>query len=211
MALKKFLARQAYQPSGLFGSLIAGRAFNKTNGNLEDMALNQMPIRENSTILEIGFGNGRLINKIGNQLQTGKIYGIEISKPMLAQAKKLNQKLIEQGVVELQEGSIEQIPFEDHMFDVIVTHNTIYFWPDPKNNIQEVLRVLKPGGSFYCGFRQEDQMKQVTVMNQNRDIFKNLYSQERMEQFLSESGFKQVSTDHQKDKPLDNVLAVARR
>lgn len=209
MALKRYLAQQAYQPSGLFGTLIAGKAFNKTNGNLEDMALNQMRLRDDSKILEIGFGNGRLINKIGNQLQTGKIYGVEISGPMIRQAEKKNKKLIDQGVVELHEASVEQLPFEDQMFDMVVTHNTVYFWPDPEKNILEVLRVLRSGGSFYCGFRQEEQMKQVTVMNQNQDIFRNLYSKEEIEQFLSESGFKQVSTEHQKDNPLDNLLAVA--
>ena len=211
MALKRFLANQASQPSGWFGTLVAGRVFNKSNRNMEDMALSRMPVKTDSTVLEIGFGNGRFIGNLGAQLQAGKVSGVEISKTMIRQARKNNRQLIEKGVVELLDGSIGQLPFDDDQFDMVATFNTLYFWPEPEKNIREVMRVLKPGGGFYCGIRPEDQMKKVSVMEQNRDIYQHLFSPDYLRKFLSDAGFSDVSVDYQQDKPMDTILASARK
>ena len=209
--LKRFLAKQAQQPAGLFGNLIAGRAFNKTNKKLEEMILRLMKVQENSNVLEIGFGNGRLAGMIADDLKTGLYCGIEISDVMLHQALKRNKVHVDLGRIELKKGSVDQIPHEDEQFDNIITANTVYFWPDPKNDIREVLRVLKADGTFYCGFRTREQMEAVGVMKDNPDIFRNLYTEGEMKAFLLDAGFSDVSVEYQQDKPLDSYVAIARK
>lgn len=203
MRLKSFLAKQASNPSGWFGKILAGRILNKANASLEDMGFELMDIKPDSTILEIGFGNGRLISKMGTKLKTGKITGIEISKEMIMEAEKKNKIMISSGKVELYESSVDNIPTEDEVFDKIFTANTIYFWPNPESNIQEIRRTLKTGGKFYCAMRPEDELKA-----NNRTIFKHLFSKESIRTFMEQAGFKDVIIHEQKGKPWSNLIAI---
>ena len=40
------------------------------------------------------------------------------------------------------------LSFADDTFDKITTVESFYFWPAPQENLKEVRRVLKPGGTF---------------------------------------------------------------
>ena len=211
MGLKRFLARQAGKPSGWFGSLFAGKIFNKANSTLEDFGLKAMPLEADSIVLEIGFGNGRLISKMAEIIKNGKIYGIDISKEMISQAAKRNRNLVEKGLLELQLGSVEKLPFHDNFFTNIFTANTIYFWPDANQNSCEILRVLKPGGTFCCGFRTKNQMESISIIAENKDIFKNLYTHESITELFKNTGFSDVEILVEEVKPFNNYIVRGRK
>lgn len=210
MGIKRFLAKQAYKPSGLFGRFIIGKAFNKSNKNLEDMALEMMDFQNTTSFLEIGFGNGRLLQKVASLNPEGANHGIEISKAMINAAYKGNKKLIEQGKIHIHEGSVEAIPFGSGTFDIVFSANTIYFWPDPMENLKEVLRVLADEGKFYCGFRSREEMEQTGLMKDNPEIFSNLYNPVAIKELFKEAGFREVTVHKNEDKPFDNYIAVGR-
>lgn len=46
----------------------------------------------------------------------------------------------------LQEGNALSIPFADHSFDIVTSHQIIEHTPNPRNVLKEMMRVLKPGG-----------------------------------------------------------------
>jgi SAM-dependent methyltransferase len=48
------------------------------------------------------------------------------------------------------QSSAEKIPFPDNTYDVVYSIATLEHIPDPMKACQEMLRVLKPGGIFYC-------------------------------------------------------------
>jgi len=60
----------------------------------------------------------------------------------------MNAKQIAAGHVEIVSGSVSQLPFPDSMFDLITAVETHFFWPDLAGDVREVVRVLKPGGTF---------------------------------------------------------------
>ncbi len=206
MGVKTFLANQLRKPSGWFGRKIAGIFLNKANSTLEDMGLKIMNIQPSSNILEIGFGNGRLISLMGNKLTSGKIVGIEISKEMIAAAKKKNQQLITSGKLTLIEASLDNIPAKDDSFDKVFTANTIYFWPSIDLNMQEIKRTIKPGGLFYCAIRAKSEMLQQSVIRDNQDTFVNLFEKEELKIFLEKSGFINVKVQEEKGKPFTNII-----
>jgi len=45
---------------------------------------------------------------------------------------------------------IQDIPFEDGSFDVVIANMMLYHVPDLARGLSEVRRVLRPGGVFYC-------------------------------------------------------------
>src|SRR5260370_33010975 len=48
----------------------------------------------------------------------------------------------------MEEGSVTALPFPDRTFDIVTAVETHYYWPDLPANVREILRVLKPGGTF---------------------------------------------------------------
>lgn len=40
------------------------------------------------------------------------------------------------------------LPFSDLTFDIVTAVETHYYWPELPANVREILRVLKPGGTF---------------------------------------------------------------
>ena len=48
-------------------------------------------------------------------------------------------------------GVAEQMPFPDNSVDLVVSRGSVFFWDDPAKGLQEVYRVLRPGGKAYIG------------------------------------------------------------
>jgi SAM-dependent methyltransferase len=97
--------------------------------------------------LDLGFGDGRnmpLLHNLGMQ-----VYGVEISQDIcdLTQAR-MNRLNID---VTLAVGRNHSIPFDDTTFDIILACHACYYTDPGKqfsDNIREISRVLRPGGSF---------------------------------------------------------------
>ena len=98
-------------------------------------------------VLDVGFGDGRnmpLLNNLGM-----RVSGAEISQEIcdLTQARMKNL-----GVdVELKVGRNQSLPWSDGFFDtVLACHACYYIDPATRfdDNLREIARVLKPGGSI---------------------------------------------------------------
>lgn len=63
----------------------------------------------------------------------------------LARKKGLEDRLF--AVV----GVAEDMPLPDNSVDLVVSHGSIFFWDDPVKGLQEVYRVLRPGGKATIG------------------------------------------------------------
>jgi ubiquinone/menaquinone biosynthesis C-methylase UbiE len=112
---------------------------------MTDWGLQHVPIEKQFTILDIGCGGGRTIRKHAAAAPDGVVYGIDYASGSVAASRAENRDAIEKGRVEIQQASVSQLPFPDAKFDLVSAVETIY-WPDPAKDLQEILRVLKPGG-----------------------------------------------------------------
>ena len=92
-------------------------------------------------VLDVGCGTGVLARAIAETL--GKhttIKGIDPAPGMVAVAKELDRE------IEWIQGSADALPFADATFDVVVSQFAMMFFSDRVASLQEMLRVLKPGG-----------------------------------------------------------------
>ena len=48
---------------------------------------------------------------------------------------------------------IQDIPFPDHCFDVVIANHMLYHVPDLTKAISEVHRVLRTDGKFLCSYK----------------------------------------------------------
>lgn len=209
LGLSGYLARQLSRPQGLFGSRFIGRMMNRGNAHLESFALEMVAPQASDHILEVGFGNGQLTEQMCRAATSGLVYGIDISDDMVAQTTARLRPYIKAGKAKLERAAVSRIPLTDGSMDKAVTCNTVYFWPDPVADARELLRILKHGGTFVCGFRVAADMERFGFVAENRGIFKNAYSAEEMEKLLLTAGFSTATIHKRSDGLADSYVAVA--
>ncbi|UWZ83465.1 class I SAM-dependent methyltransferase [Occallatibacter riparius] len=142
-----YMMRQVRKPSRWLGRFMAN-TMNKSHSTLTDWGLTHVEIRDHDTILDIGCGGGRTLNKLAHLAAQGSVYGVDYAQGSLAASRAYNRELVEQSRVQLEQASVSKLPFPADKFDLITAIETQYYWPDLPGDLREVLRVLKPGGKL---------------------------------------------------------------
>ena len=113
-------------------------------------------IREGMSVLELGCGTGDMwTGKQEIVSRCSRFILSDFSEGMLDKAKETLSGLsgIEYRLVDIQE-----IPFGDHVFDVVIANMMLYHVPDLPRGLREVRRVLKEDGTFCCATYGENGM-----------------------------------------------------
>ena len=93
------------------------------------------------------------------------------------------------------QGSAEKLPYEDGKFDLVTAVETVYFWPNLADCLQEVRRVLKPGGKFAILVEVIDGDSMWTNVVEGMTA----YSPEELKTLLDDAGF--IQTEIHRMKP----------
>lgn len=105
-------------------------------------------IKTGSKILELGCGTGSMWKSHLDLLDNGsQIILTDFSEGMIDTARAT---LGEHPNVAYQVVDIENIPFEDNSFDIVIANMMLYHVPHLGKGLEEVRRVLKKDGCFYC-------------------------------------------------------------
>ena len=147
MASRNAPVNQCSKPSGWLGRFTLWR-MNSSHSKLTDWGLEHIPIENQRAILDIGCGGGRTISKLASIAAQAKVYGVDYSDESVAATKRTNAQWIGLGRVEVQHGSVSQLPFPDGMFDLVTAVETHFWWPNLPADMREVFRVLKPGATL---------------------------------------------------------------
>jgi ubiquinone/menaquinone biosynthesis C-methylase UbiE len=204
MGLKAALASNLRQPKGFFGRLV-GFLMNKSNDFMNRFTINILKPQKGDHILEIGFGNGKYIKEIARVTQNGFVAGVDFSETMVSQARTRNKVLIDQGIVDIKLGEVNNIPFGNNAFDKVFTVNTIYFWPNPETDLKEICRVLKPDGMLIISFRSKEKMAKLGFTKNGFRLFES----KEVVRLVLNAGFKEVSLESSEDKHLDVNCIIA--
>jgi len=105
-------------------------------------------IRKGHHVLDLGSGAGNdcfVARAIVGE--TGKVTGLDMTEPMIQKAKANCEKLGFKNV-EFISGDIEEMPFSENGFDVVISNCVLNLVPDKSKAFSEIFRVLKPGGHF---------------------------------------------------------------
>jgi SAM-dependent methyltransferase len=121
---------------------------NRSHSALTDWGLKHVRVEKDFLILDVGCGGGRTIQKLAALATEGKVYGVDYAKGSIAASHATNAQWIKAGRVQIMQASVSQLPFPDAMFDLVTAIETQYYWPDLAKDMQEILRVLKPGGTL---------------------------------------------------------------
>jgi len=96
-------------------------------------------------VLEVGVGTGI---SLPDYARTTRLYGVDISEPMLRKARERVTELELTNVEGLSVMDAANLSFPDGSFDVVVAQYVITTVPDPEAALDEFARVLRPGGEI---------------------------------------------------------------
>jgi len=114
-----------------------------------DAIIKRSGIKKNMQVLEIGCGSGAFTTFVARAIgKKGKVYALDIQQEMLDQlkAKLLSKQNSNINNVELVNSSAYKIPFKNNIFDLVYMVSVFQEIPDGMKALDEIKRVLKPGG-----------------------------------------------------------------
>lgn len=190
--LKSFFSNCAC-PQGWMGRMML-KFMNFGHAPLTNWGLGQVEFQDGWTMLDIGCGGGATLQRLLKKSKDGVAYGIDISEESVAKARETNREQLDKQVFVVQ-GSAAKLPYENEKFDLVTAVETVYFWPNLPDCLQEVRRVLKNGGQFAI----------IVEVIENDSMWTNVvegmtaYTPDQLKAMLDEAGF--VGTRIHRKKP----------
>ncbi len=108
--------------------------------------LNALQIQAGDTVIDVGCGAGHLLTHLARAVgDSGTVYGLDPSKNQLDQARKLcsefpNIKLIERNA--------DDSRLQSNCCHSATSTQALEYIPEVDNGLDEITRILKPGGAF---------------------------------------------------------------
>lgn len=190
------MAKQLRKPEGEKG-IEVGEMMNDGNKPMNLHSLAVLDPQANDSILELGMGNGFFINNIVGIDSSIRYTGCDFSALMVEEAAKNNGSLIEQGQVQIIQGSGENLPFDNNSFNKILTINTLYFWTDINKTFSELKRVLTPGGELIIAVRPKHNLEKFPVTEYGF----TMYTKDDLIELYKQSGFVNLEITEIKEPP----------
>jgi len=106
-------------------------------------AVKRSGIHDGNLVLDICTGTGDIAFMIAKTFGLCHVIGVDVAQTMLDLAKQRAAKLEN---LEFQHADAQSLPFEDHIFDAVFMSYGLRNLTDPIQGINEMRRVVKPGG-----------------------------------------------------------------
>jgi ubiquinone/menaquinone biosynthesis C-methylase UbiE len=114
-----------------------------------DKLIQRSGIRKGMHVLEVGCGSGAYTTFVARVVGGGgKVYALDIQPEMLKQLESKLAKPENEDIknIELVNSSAYELPFDDDSLDLVYMVTVLQEIPDRNKTLQQVRRVLKPGG-----------------------------------------------------------------
>jgi ubiquinone/menaquinone biosynthesis C-methylase UbiE len=168
----------------------------------QELLLEMAQLSEGETALDVACGSGlvsfRLLDRIGN----GHVVGVDISEKMIEMAASLAAQKGETRI-RFQRMDAEQLVLGDQTFDVVLCALGLMYMPAPLRALEEMYRVLKPGGRVvaavwgerrHCGWAEIFGIVDQHVSSEVCPMFFNLGNPGMLELNLKAAGFSNILT-----------------
>ncbi len=156
------------------------------NFDLNSIVLGKISLQ--GSISDLGCGTGELMEKLTGQTRF-KVIGIDSSSEMLEQARI---RLLGKENAELRLGELEHLPMRNKEIHTAIMNMVLHHISEPELPLQEVYRILKPGGMFILS--DFDLHNEIKIREQMGGAWSG-FEKEKIKTWLKETGFHLQTID----------------
>jgi SAM-dependent methyltransferase len=142
VGIKQKVISQGVEPKGALGWVLAWIMPVLSDARCGDLA-GLLDLQPEDDLLEVACGSGKFLEERAAHVQY--IAGLDHSDIQLKMARKRNWERIAAGTAEIVRGDSAALPWEDDRFSA-VTCNCLGCFAQPLESLEEMYRVLRPGG-----------------------------------------------------------------
>lgn len=113
-------------------------------------------INQDSYVLDVGCGVGATACYIAQKVGC-RVMGVDILEKMVARSLERSRRHKLTGRVDFRLADAQDLPFEDNLFDAVITESVTAFPQDKQKAVNEYVRVTKSGG--YVGLNESAWLK----------------------------------------------------
>jgi arsenite methyltransferase len=141
-----------------FFDFVAEVGLTKHLGGLDatETLLKLCHITKNNYILDVGCGVGATACFIANQVGC-RVMGVDIMQKMVERSRQRATREKVTDRVEFRVADAQDLPFEDDLFDAVITESVTAFPEDKQKAVNEYVRLVKPGS--YVGLNETTWLK----------------------------------------------------
>lgn len=165
------------------------------HGNVTLQMLQRLPHKIAGKTIDIGCGNGWLVRECVSQ-GAEKGVGVDISPKMIEEAAK---RVIFDGKESYFVANAAQIDAADESFDLITSIESLYYYPDPSQALQEWYRVLKKDGQLAIMIDLYKESPATHTWIDALDISVHLLSMNEIREMLENIGWKNIQLHQIRD------------
>lgn len=149
-------------------------------------------LQNGDAVLDVGCGTGTLALEVARRVgQAGRVAGVDPGAEQIARAHAKAAR--RNAPIEVQVGVIEQLPYLDQTFDVVLSTLMMHHLPAPlkRQGLAEIARVLKPGGRLVMAdfTRKQERAGRAARFHAGGSSMQELAT------LLSEAGFAELKTE----------------
>ncbi|MCL4412976.1 MAG: class I SAM-dependent methyltransferase [Candidatus Thermoplasmatota archaeon] len=100
-------------------------------------------------VLDVGTGTGRLPMEMVKIEKGLDVTGIDVSQGMIKNAVRRSKELCTSSNVNLLVADVKSLPFDDCVFDLVISSISFHYWKEPVKSLMELYRVTKEGGECW--------------------------------------------------------------
>jgi len=167
--------------------------------------LARMPVEETDTVLDLGTGSGYILRALRETAGIDRGYGLDGSPEMLRNARSYT----DDPSVGFVRGDFDELPFGTDQIDHVFSMEAFYYAADPHHTLKEVRRILKPGGTFFCGVNYYEENVHSHGWQDNIDIEMTRWSGPEYREAFRDAGLVVAEQDNIPDRETDIPPASA--
>jgi len=168
-------------------------------------ALARMPVERGETVLDLGTGSGYALRALRETRDIGRGVGLDGSTEMVRNAREYT----DDERLSFVHGDFHRLPVSDDSVDHVWSMEAFYYAQDPVAVLNELSRVLKSGGTFFCAVNFFEESGTTHEWQDTVGVDMQLWDRAQYRRKFSEGGLYVAAQDTIPDEEIEIPPAEA--